>query len=74
MDDCLRPEELRLSHHCNTGPGMSALGHKRTFAPQQAMCALHPKADMCGATRDVCYGPIADMGALGLPRPNADVS
>jgi hypothetical protein len=44
MDDCLRPEELRLSHHCNTGPGMSALGHKRTFAPQQAMCALHPKA------------------------------
>jgi hypothetical protein len=29
---------------------MSALGHKRTYAPQQAMSALHPiattKADM----------------------------
>jgi hypothetical protein len=24
--------------------------------------ALPPKADMCGATRDVCYGPIADIG------------
>jgi hypothetical protein len=30
---------------------MSALGHKRTYTPQQAMSALHPiattKADMC---------------------------
>ena len=26
------------------------------------MSALHPKADMCGATRDVRYGPIADIG------------
>ena len=25
------------------------------------MSALPPKADMCGATRDVRYGPIADM-------------
>jgi hypothetical protein len=25
------------------------------------MSALHPKADMCGATNDVCYGPIADI-------------
>jgi hypothetical protein len=22
-----------------------------------------PKADMCGATRDVCYGPIADIAS-----------
>ena len=56
---------------------MSALGHKRTFAVQNAMSALHPiadmcgakrhvrfvpEADMCGATNDVCYGPIADIG------------
>ena len=27
----------------------------------QSMSALHPKADMCAATRDVCFGPIADM-------------
>ena len=28
---------------------MSALGHKRTFAVQNGMSALPPKADMCGA-------------------------
>jgi hypothetical protein len=25
------------------------------------MSALPPKADMCGATRHVCFGPIADI-------------
>ena len=40
---------------------MSALGHKRTFAAQKAMSALPPKADMCGATRDVRFVPIADI-------------
>jgi hypothetical protein len=33
---------------------MSALGQKQTFATQKGMSALPPKADMCGATRDVC--------------------
>jgi hypothetical protein len=41
---------------------MSALGQKHTFAPQKVMSALPPKADMCGAARDVRYGPKADMG------------
>jgi hypothetical protein len=41
---------------------MSALGHKQTFAVQKVVSALSPKADMCGATGDVCYGPIADKG------------
>ena len=41
---------------------MSALGHKRTFAVQLGMSALHPKADMCSATSDVRFVPIADMG------------
>ena len=41
---------------------MSALGHKQTFALQWAMSALPPKADMCGAARDVRFGPIADIG------------
>jgi hypothetical protein len=41
---------------------MSALGQKQTFAPQKAMSALPPKADMCSATAHVCYGPIADIG------------
>jgi hypothetical protein len=63
---------------------MSTLGHKRTFAPQKVMSALPPKADMCGATSDVCYGPKADMmpgysttsstiesKPAGMARPNA---
>jgi len=35
----------------------SALGHKRTFAMQKGMSALHPKADICGTTWDVRFGP-----------------
>ena len=41
---------------------MPALGHKRTFAVQNGMSALPPKADMCSATRDVRFVPIADIG------------
>jgi hypothetical protein len=33
--------------------------------PQQAISALPPKAGMCGATRDVCFGPTADNGTAG---------
>jgi len=40
---------------------MSALGQKQTFAVQERMSALPPKADMCGATKDVRYGPKADI-------------
>ena len=40
---------------------MSASGHKQTFAVQNSMSALPPKADMCGATRDVRFVPIADI-------------
>jgi hypothetical protein len=43
---------------------MVALGHKQTFALQKVMSALPPKADMCGATSDVRYGPKADIGRL----------
>ena len=36
-----------------------------TLARVTVMSALPPKADMCGATRDVRFVPIADMcGAL----------
>src|SRR5262245_43088312 len=67
-----RPRSLGLHHRTNScqfsgsrfRQSMSALGHKQTYAPQQAMSALHPiataKADMCSATSDVCYGPKAD--------------
>src|SRR5262245_3866818 len=40
---------------------------KQTFAVQQPMSALPPKADMCGATRDVRFGPIADIWLRELP-------
>jgi hypothetical protein len=43
---------------------MSALGHKRTFAVQNGMSALLPKADMCSALGDVRFVPIADMSGI----------
>jgi hypothetical protein len=43
---------------------MSALGQKRTFCDAEAMSALPPIADMCGAVPHVCFGPIADMFGL----------
>src|SRR5262249_21281225 len=43
-------------------PHMSALGHKRTLMLVRLMSALPPKADMCSALADVCYGPEADTG------------
>jgi hypothetical protein len=56
------------------GPPMAALGQKQTFALQKVMSALPPKADMCGATRDVRFGPIADIGgAIRSPRRRARV-
>ena len=43
---------------------MSALGQKQTFAPQNAMSALSPKADMCSAPRLVRFVPKADIANL----------
>src|SRR5262249_56973157 len=43
---------------------MSALGQKQTFAPQNVMSALLPKADSCSAEAHVCFGPIADITSL----------
>ena len=40
---------------------MSALRQKQTCAVQNAMSALPPKADMCGALGDVRFVPIADV-------------
>jgi hypothetical protein len=45
---------------------MSALGQNATCASQKVMSALPPTADMCGATRDVRFGPIADMSSETL--------
>ena len=43
------------------------MGQKQTFAVHQPMSVLTPKADMCGAARDVRYGPKADIRWLELP-------
>ena len=41
---------------------MSALGHKRTFAPQTVMSAIPLKVDICSAPARVRFVPIADIG------------
>jgi hypothetical protein len=55
----------------------AAKGHVR-FTPnsdresglqQKFMSALPPKADMCGATAYVCFGPKADMFQRETERP-----
>jgi hypothetical protein len=43
---------------------MSALGQKQTFAVQNGMSALTPKADMCGEKRHVRFVPIADIDVI----------
>jgi hypothetical protein len=54
---------LAMSMGFGKGRLMSALGQKRTFAVQNGMSALPlkatTKADMCGATRNVRFVPIA---------------
>jgi hypothetical protein len=40
---------------------MSALGQKRTYAVQNAMSALPPKADIDWSLSHVCFVPIADI-------------
>jgi len=54
--------------NCHTGQanGLSAFGQKQTFAVQTDMSALLPKADMCGASRDVRVGPTADINSLSV--------
>jgi hypothetical protein len=46
---------------------MAALGQERTFAAQNGMSALTPKADMCSAHAHVCFGPKADIDGLRGP-------
>ena len=59
---------MRVGNGCIWGlaaaEAMSALGHKRTYAVRKRMSALPQKADMCGATRDVRFVPIADITHL----------
>src|SRR5262245_36435819 len=51
---------------CRYSPMIDDLDHRVGPSHYQgsARCALPPKADMCVATRDVRFGPIADMQTL----------
>src|SRR5215813_4141957 len=51
---------------------MSALGHKRTFRSAIAMSALPPKTDICGAKRNVRFGPKADSCSATKSKPMPD--
>jgi hypothetical protein len=65
-----RAEDVRFGSEADIG---SAKGHVR-FTPdsdresgfsQKAMSALPPKADMCGANRNVRFVPMADIQGFG---------
>ena len=47
---------------------ISCFGSYADSAPRKVMSALPPKADMCGAARDVRFGPIADILVADWPR------
>jgi hypothetical protein len=53
---------------------MSALGQKQPCAPQKVMSALAPKADTCDATRDVRFGPKADISRYSITSSARDSS
>jgi len=49
---------------CNSPCPLCSNSDRENGFPQQAMSALPPKADMCGATAYVCFGPIAEFKIL----------
>src|SRR5262249_8983902 len=61
--------DLGFSHHrplCDYSRGQVKRS-KNCLLPQSGeMSALPPKADMCGATSDVRFGPKADIGRYSL--------
>jgi hypothetical protein len=54
-----------MSSKALNGQSMSALGHKRTFAPQKAMSALPPKADIPQRTDTSLRGIVARRDGAG---------
>src|SRR5262249_2456309 len=54
-----------------TANGISGMGQKQTKRQVREMSDFPPKADLCAATRDVRYGPIADIAPfIRSPRPH----
>jgi len=55
----------------NRRSGRAQRGKARLDNAAVEMSALPPKAEMCGATRDVCFGPKADIRPTSNERSNA---
>ena len=60
----MRDAPARGFEEAREGQLVSALGQKQTCAVQRRMSALPPKADMCSARVDVCFGPKADIESI----------
>ena len=60
-ENCAGNKRRRTSPACGY---RAACGGLRVRMTVRVMSALPPKADMCGATRDVRFGPKADMPTL----------
>jgi hypothetical protein len=65
---CVGPEAVNVRFgseadisQCNRHVRFTPNSDRKSGFPHRVMSALHPKADMCGATRHVCFGPIADI-------------
>src|SRR5262245_39402379 len=48
------------------------MDHKQTYALQNGTSALPPKAEMCDALVDICFGPIADINRR-YPKQNGEL-
>jgi hypothetical protein len=54
------------------GTSFTPNSDRKSGLPQLVMSALPPKADMCGATRDVRFGPKADIIGKSTLHPAKD--
>jgi hypothetical protein len=68
------PFALDQSRHsrCKSHVRFAPNSDRESGFPQTVMSSLSPKADMCGARSNVCFGPQTDIAALSkIPRSAA---
>jgi len=58
-DRCIAKSDVRFTPNSDRESGF----------PQEVMSALTPKADMCSALANVCYGPKADIDIRDNKKP-----
>src|SRR5262245_35383203 len=69
-----RHSHLSSRTHRLTNMAISIIPKSRSEVDRGPMSALPPKADMCGANRDVRYGPKADIRAFLLALLAAEIT